>query len=185
MILTEGGRSAFPMLATRMGFKEIEDTSITSPEGSRSTTVWEVEAGLKVVYTKDELSETEYVQVLGDEPDSVAGIAGALGDLGTYEYEELLDSYRGADSVDKKALSLIRVGVGAPPVMDEEFCDCIIEALASDEPQLREAGLWGASFYAVREFIPFIEEIARTEVDKDMKETAELMLEIYHQRGLK
>ncbi|MFE4372545.1 hypothetical protein ACFRMN_30785 [Streptomyces sp. NPDC056835] len=172
MILKEGGSTTFSLLVTRMGFKKIEDVRTSASTGDRVTTTWEIDNGLKIVFTSDKLSKSEYVQVFGDESESVSGVAETLGELGTYGYEDLLHAYRAASSIEEKSLSLIRIGVGAPPTADDEFCDCIIDALKSQESDLRKAGLWGASFYAMRKFIPFIQEIVHAETDEDLKETA-------------
>lgn len=184
MILRQEGSAAFPLLVARMGLKKVDETRESTAEDKRVTITWEADEGLRIVFTQDGLCDSEYVQVFGDDAEGVGGVAEALSDLGTYGYDDLLQAFRTADSIDEKAMSLIRVGVGAPPAIDEEFCDTIIEGLSSPETKLREAGLWAASYYALRKFVPFIQEIARTETDEDVAETAELMLQVYRDKGL-
>lgn len=184
MILKEAGSHAFPLLVSRMGFEKVDETATDSAEGGRSTATWKVDDNLRIIFTKDGLSDCEYVQIFGDEPESVGDTAEAISEIGTYGYDELLQAYRSADRIEEKSLHLIRVGVGAPPTADEEFCDCIIEALTSHQPKMREAGLWAASFYAMRRFFPFVQDIALTEIDEEIKETAELVAATYRQRGL-
>ncbi|MDI3421233.1 hypothetical protein [Streptomyces luteolus] len=185
MILKEGGERAFSLLAARMGFQRGDESRQPYQDGETLTVNWVVDGDLRVTVTNDQISESTYLQVFGGDRESVADTAAALADLGTFSYEELLHTYRTAEDAENRASSLVRLGLGAPPARDEEFSSAIAEGLQSPQKELRNAGLWAASYYALPEFAPLIEKIASAEDDDDIRETAELMLSIYRERGQK
>ncbi|MFD8495106.1 hypothetical protein [Amycolatopsis sp. NPDC059657] len=170
-------------LAERLGFTRAGEKDFRSDSGDRREVIWDIDAGLTMHYVDDGISGARFFEVRGDDVDDVADIAESLSEmLRPLSYDDLLDAHRNATTLDEKKAALLRAALGAPPERDDDFAGLIEHALRSTDGQIREAGLWAATYYGLPDFIPAIQAIARD--DADLADLAKDVLRGFKERGL-
>jgi len=179
------GMVAAEALASELGFVRSEERTLDTEAGWRVERDWVMDSGLKLVMVDDGVAGVQFVQVFGGESSDVTEIGLALEDyLNPYSYEDLLAACHDMADPKAKPQAVVRLGLGAPPAPDPDFSGCIAEALDSEDRKLREAGLWAASYYALRDFFPRIEKIAGDDPEQEVMDMAEDLAGVYRQGGL-
>ncbi|MQA93204.1 MAG: hypothetical protein GEV11_00690 [Streptosporangiales bacterium] len=144
-----------------------------------------VPGGVTVVLDRDAASDRLFVQVLGDAEDRVAAVAAELElALDPWSYAMLLDLHDREDAAEARGAALTLLGLGAPPVPDDDFVKRVATGLGDARAAVREGALRAAQRYALAAFAPRLQEMSETDPDPDLRDTAALMLDAYAENGL-
>ncbi|MEY9860675.1 hypothetical protein ABH935_006312 [Catenulispora sp. GAS73] len=178
-VLDEGVVQTF---AERVGLQDLGE-----PENRDATTSrgWKVDDGLELHYGWDARSGRGFLQVLGDNQADAEEIARAIEEhFLPLSYDQLLSMFRNADSPQNRAQATLLVGLGQPPSFDQDFFDCILDALGDFNRDIREAGLFAASHRVTTGMVPIIKVMAAGDPDDDVRDIAEMLLEICQEEGM-
>ncbi|MGX8903984.1 hypothetical protein ACR820_01660 [Streptomyces netropsis] len=168
------------------GFRlDLNTECIREYPGGRGEVSWTVGRAAQVVYGHVPAAATRYVQVVGDDEEEVLSLVEHLEQqLHPWGYEDLLLYCDEAHLPNDRASAVVRLAIGAPPAFDEDFFSRIRDALCDSDATVRDAGIQAASHYAVTQFAPLLDELARTDPDPELRETAQALLSVYEKAGL-
>ncbi|MFB7122951.1 MULTISPECIES: HEAT repeat domain-containing protein [Kitasatospora] len=163
-----------------------EDTRVVREFfGGRREVEWPIGDDLKLVQGEDGTSHCRYVQVLGDDEDDVmAAIESCEESLRPWSYEDLIRFYDLASGSEEGPHAVLRLALGAPPSPDDDFVARVLKSLGSSDPEIRDAGVLAAATYALSAFVPRLSELASSDADPEVRDTARATLEAYAGAGL-
>ncbi|MFI9381968.1 hypothetical protein [Kutzneria sp. NPDC052558] len=170
-------------LAESAGFEKVREITAAPSEGVTREVTWRIAPRLYLHYLEYPPAETAIVQVTGDEFADVQ----RFDDLVTryfepISYEDVLDQLDREDGVEAKALLLRRLGLAAPNEPDPGFIAKVEELGRSSDVRLREAALWATLFPYWPEFIPFLDGVAESDPDEDLRAQAQFMADQIRKR---
>lgn len=141
---------------------------------------------LKVTYAEDVAASCRFLQVHGDFEDRVTSTVTALEDtLAPWSYSDLLRFFDIHDDEEHQISATLRLAVGAPPAFDQDFFTRIEDSLRSENLRVRKSALSAISYYSVKEFSPLLRTVAESDPAPSLRETAQIILDIYEERGLR
>jgi hypothetical protein len=129
--------------------------------------IWQGPSDVSLHYIVDAMSGVGYIVLAGQDEGSVAPFAReAVEHLDPWKLEELFQAFDGADDARSQAQNALRIGLAAGPEFDDGVFRRISDTYADEEPKVRYAGLWAATYTGYPQFVPPIAEVA----DNDQEE---------------
>jgi len=145
---------------------------------------WQVDPGLDMYYVEEMRTASSFVQVMGDDAEDVRDITEALQiRFSPLTPDELVNAVDTSESIEDSAHAVLQAGLGAPEQFDMRFYERIRAAIESADGQLREAGIWAASFLLWDELRAAIERIESGDPEKRLRSAAKAILNIGYRKA--
>jgi hypothetical protein len=123
--------------------------------------------------------------VWGDDPKLVdALLALAEQRLDTWTPEALLEAVDTAANPKEAALSVLRLGLGAPREFDSEVFERVERSSSHPDPRVRRTAIAATGYSAWPQFRPLLERVAAEDPDPQRRDDAEIMLQTFDQEGI-
>jgi len=144
---------------------------------------WQIDPGLEMYYVEEVRTASSFVQVMGDDAKDVEDITEALQiNFSPLTLDELVNAVDESKSAEGRAHAVLQAGLGAPQQFDKRFYDRISAAMESADSQLREAGIWAASFPLWGELRATLELIEVADSEKSLRRAAKAILDVGYRR---
>jgi hypothetical protein len=138
--------------------------------------VWEtVDGKHKLHHIHDFLLEAQYIVVVGPGPGPLA--EEIRSSLKTVDKKDVLARAKRASSGEARLKAVHGAAALAPESFDPELAAVIENALASDDPEMRSAGILATGYAEWKEFQEPLKRLAAEDPDPDVREEAGAMLE--------
>ena len=145
---------------------------------------WQIDPGLEMYYVEEIRTASSFVQVMGDDAEDVKDITEALQiRFSSLTPDELVNAVDTSESIEDSAHAVLQAGLGAPEQFDMRFYERIRAAIESADGQLREAGIWAASFPLWDELRAAIERIESGDPEKRLRSAAKAILNIGYRKA--
>jgi len=174
-------------LAECHGWQKLADRPMNVRRNIAAATIWDAWLpGLTVGCYDDPLAEASCVIVRSCRALSeVEGIEGVLKmHLPFLEDDEILSLPETSSSTSHRALSVIRLGFGAPLTFDQRFADRISEATGDINAKIRTAALWAITYTEWPEFRPLLSRVAEYDQKRLVKELASQVISVFDRLGM-
>lgn len=182
------GKDDAVRFADAEGWAKYSDT-MRGPDGVGVTeALWGVRPGLTFFYVENDLSDDCAVGFMSREEFNEIEIQRLLQEVDDrfdgWSTDELLFKVDSAETLADFARGIIRLGLGAPPVFDEDFFGRINRATTHPEHAVRETAVAAMSYPAWKQFRPILRSIAQNDSAENVRARAEYVLDIYDMAGV-
>ena len=164
-------------LASEVGAFLAYERSASPVLGLAREVMWELPSGDAFYYGREHPSNASFVVATAttvEGADRLTGILGAHFDVVTDE--ELLSAADRGGTLEELRVAVVRVGLAVPVVKDDAFSRRIVAAIRAPVPEIREAGLWAASYARWPELDQLIANMAHNDPEELLRGEAQVLL---------
>lgn len=142
---------------------------------------WLTPDGIAVVIMQDDILNTSYIAVIGDDVSAAETILRER--FPSFSWQEAVTQFREATSVDEKINMLSAIAITAPEEFEQLPYDAIRTALEDDEPDVRSTAVVATIYAPWTEFLPHLQKVAAdTGNTPAVRETASATAEAIRER---
>lgn len=144
---------------------------------------WAAGPAVSLHYLDDPVSQHSYVVVWGGDRQIVESLASVAEErLGTWTTDELLAAVDNARDSMSLAVSVIRAGLGSPDEFDDRFFRRIKASMSNPDRRVREAAFYATAYTAWPQYLPLLEDAARTDPDRERRRDAQILVDSFRSK---
>lgn len=181
MLIPEGKTSEDVFeLADAIDAEMVEDLAHPIENGIIREVTWRMFPGVFLQFAEDIRSLSSFVVVAGDSGEEVSHYAARVASyLGAPTFDELFEVANRDErqTLDERYRAILRLGIGAPAVVDMRLVNFLHERISNPIPNIRAAVIFSMRYAFWREFQPLLRKIVDVESDPGLREEALIMLE--------
>ncbi|MFE3828462.1 HEAT repeat domain-containing protein [Streptomyces sp. NPDC059092] len=170
--------------AKTLGWPLVHETPRNQAEATDGQMIWQSPWGTSLHYIVDATSGIGYITLAGPDKETVAPFtAQAHRALTPWELEELYQRIDNeGDPIERGKLTL-RIGLAAPPEPTPGCLMRIRSSLTDEDPRIRLAGLWAASYAGYQELVPVVRDIAQGDTETWLRARAASIVAAFEEAG--
>jgi hypothetical protein len=155
------------------------------PPFSGTEITWSSSGGGSLRYTEDEMTGNCYVVVEATTRGEVQRLGElVLEELLPWEMPELVFAVDNAADEIEFGLSVIRLGIAAPPHRDDQIFRRVRSALTHDDVRVRDMAIVATTYSPWPEYVPILRDIAQSDPEPKLRQRSRLVLESYTDAGI-
>jgi hypothetical protein len=181
----------FPSSRQAEEFAQSRSWPLVSESGSEANPAirrelsWKVDAGVAFYYVESNLADECCVGLLAkDEGAAAREHQELVKNFVHWTRGQLLAAVANAEEIEERARAVLRVGLGAPVGIDEEFFTCIVDGAQHEDPAVREMALWAMVFPGWPQFRPVLRRIAESDPVDDLRSLAVWVIAAFEAKGV-
>ncbi|MFC8244852.1 hypothetical protein [Streptomyces chartreusis] len=177
-------REEVESLAVAHGWTQ-ESTVQKQPPFSGTEITWSSSGGGSLLYTEDEMTGNCHVVVEATNREEVQRIGELVVDeLHPWEMPELVFAVDTAPDEIELGLSVIRLGIAAPPRKDEEVFRRVRSALTHDDVRVRDMAIVATTYSPWPDYVPILRGIEQGDPEPKLRQRSRFVLESYADAGI-
>lgn len=177
-------REEVESLAVAHGWVKASTVQKQSPFSGTEIT-WSSSGGGSLRYTEDEMTGNCFVVVEATHREEVQRIGElVLNELLPWEMAELIYAVDTAPDEIELGLSVIRLGIAAPPRKDEEIFRRVRSALIHDDVRVRDMAIVATTYSPWPDYVPILRGIEQSDPEPKLRQRSRFVLESYADAGI-
>jgi hypothetical protein len=146
---------------------------------------WQVSEYTDLHYVEDELAKELYLVAVGqDELEKAQVLRRLESELSVRTVSEVLAELDGSPLGPGAVKPVLRAGLVAPLEFSDDVYERLVAVLGHPEKIVRQAAVFGMLYTAWPQFLPSLRELAETDPDPDVRETARMALDRFASNGI-
>ncbi|RJO72542.1 hypothetical protein D5S18_22490 [Nocardia panacis] len=147
---------------------------------------WSCGPAVQFHYVEDDLAGQRYVQTSGSNLHILNLYAGfADEELPIWQLEDLIEQVDLAADPIRRGLALIRLGVGAPPILDDAVFTRIAAGLADSAKEVRDMSILASLYAAYSSLRPLLRSVSENDEVQDLRDRAGAILAAFDNMGVR
>lgn len=164
--------------------QKIHDVTADPEFGMTREIIWLVAPGYFLHYGREKPFNHSFIQVSGEDEAVIENFTNVVSSyFETFSDDSLLDAIDTAKTPAETREALVMAGIGAPPMADSRYLERLEGAIRNQDPQIREAGLWGALHTSWSECQPLVQNMATSDPLDTLRQAAVGAMEHWHKKA--
>ncbi|MFI9504407.1 HEAT repeat domain-containing protein [Nocardia sp. NPDC052566] len=106
-----------------------------------------------------------------------------LDEVPLWALDELFEAFDSAEDERVRAQHALRIGFAAAAEFDDEVFRRIVETIGDDDPRVRYAGIWAATYTGYRQFVPALRRVSLEDPEDFVRSRAISVVRAFESEG--
>ena len=178
-------RDSVVQVATELGWP-LERVTEPDHEAVQDLEIlWKPGPGLALRYVEDFDADESYVVVSGRNAEGVRGVEIYVeARLPAWSLDDLVRKVDEASTDEERAQNVLRLGLGAPIEMRDDFVRRISDAIQDKSLYVRQAGVWAVAHAEWPVLLPLVRQVAENDPEEEIRDDAMTIVDVFGEAGM-